>query len=528
MTHASRPAEPDAVTRDVADGTIPSMHPVAGAELNEDQRRSQISGGHRLIRLARQRRPHLYSRDEFAYKASYVSADQILAHFVPALRMRLNETASRRVNAAVARARRNASVFGVGKAGVAEFVAEAFFDNWWFKVRNEHVSRPELRDHVADVIGRGKRLELFFPVLSRKPFSPLKNRGVQPDLAELQSLVRLAEATQTISTLSPTGCRLTVLADGFKYNRGCRTPDSVVAAYQQGLRFWIHELGIADIVRFVNYEELLAEALPAADVRARDAIYAERGDRLDRSYGRVFDPGDPVGSLDRIADDDLGQQLAYTFWSIVTSTYYDSLFDFAGGRGFVDRHYGDEVQRLYVAYVSSLHRRLHPAERPAAARAGLPTGYVDPDRFADLFRDMRRQAWDAAVRYVAISLTDRDLNVLKRIEPEAIKLTIHGKKGELHFLSASQRDAAITAQHSTGGLSLARDGSARVTFRYRLERESDGEVPLLIGRLPDTDYHRTTYGPLWHMQHDQQPWAYAEQPIVAELDSLHRLIEPRP
>lgn len=488
--------------------------------INERQR-SQISGGHRLIRLVRQKRSQLYSRDEFIGRAVRISADYWLDSFVPALRVRMNEAIALRINAVITRTRAQSGAYGIAKPGVAEYVAEAFFDNWWFKVQESHVSRLEIRDHVRAQLAKGNPLELIFPILSRKPLSPVKNRGVHPDLGEVHSLVRCAEAAQVINALCPTGCRLTILADGFKYNRACRTPDDVVADYQRGLSFWLDRLDVADIVQLVNYENWVAEGLDTGLVSARQRLYVNYCVLLEERYGPLVDASNLVGSLPVIADKDVvGLQLVYTFWSIVTSTFYPDLLGTTVRQPSFDG-YGDEVQKLYVAYVLSLHRVLTRGSgewgRPP------PPGYVDPMRYADLFHSMREEAWGAAVRYVAISLTDRDLQVLKQIKPKAVKLTIHGKKGELHFLSATQRDAAMTAQHSTGGLAVDGD-TAKITFRYRLEREGDGEQPILLEALPDTPYHKRHYGPLWNMQKCGQPIGYVPQRAAASLKNVHQII----
>jgi hypothetical protein len=406
-------------------------------------------------------------------------------------------------------------------------VTEAFFDNTWFKIREQNLSRSELRDCVQRQIERGQQLELLFPIFSRKPFSPIKNRGFNPDLGEVHSLARCVEAAHVIDTLCPTGCRLTILADGFKYNRACRTPDDIVAIYQSGLRFWADQLDVADVVNVVNYEEWIRKNLAPAYLSARTPLYLDHCSRLTARYSRRFHAVDLTRSLAAVEEvDDVGQQLAFTFWSIVTSTYYTELFDFVAKRSFIDRHYGDDTQRLYLAYAASLHRLLDrsSSDRSSSGRgSALPLGYLLPSCFAYLFHCMRCEAWEATIRYVAISLTDRELNVLNQISPNAIKLTIHGKKGELHFLSATHQDVAMTAQHSTVGLA-ATDGATKMTFRYRLERESDRERPVLIESLPDTPHHRATYGPLWHMQKIGQPIAYVADPAVLRDWRIHNML----
>ncbi|MEA3119076.1 MAG: hypothetical protein QOI13_2346 [Paraburkholderia sp.] len=489
--------------------------------LNVEQQRSQISSGHRLIALARKKRFYLYSQDEFASKAIRLSADYWLDHFAPALRTRMNEAMAQRINATIARARKHSHQYGVKKPGPAEFVAEALFDNWWFKAKEQNLSRTALRDHIQESLKVGRRLRLHLPILSRKPFSPIKNRGPYPDLAEIHTLARCAEAAQVIKALSPTGCEFVILADGFKYNRACQTPDTFVTAYQEGLRFWIDHLDVGDIVTLVDYEDWVQKSVPTTEAQLRTLKYEHYCKSLIGTYGPLFDPADVNSSLCAIQNvDDVGMQLGVTFWSIVTSAYYEDLFALSPSPSLAEQHYGEQVQQAYVAYVSSLHRRL---DRGSFAAGLHPANHFASRRYTELFHGMRRQAWEAAVRYVAISLTDRDLNILKRIDRHAIKLTIHGKKGEMHFLSASQQDASMTAQHCSGGLSMSGAG-AKITFRYRLERESNGESPVLIERMPDTEFNRMRYGPLHSLQLLEQPFCYTTEASLVGNGQIHSLL----
>jgi hypothetical protein len=219
--------------------------------------------------------------------------------------------------------------------------------------------------------------------------------------------------------------------------------------------------------------------------------------------------------------DDIGRQLGFTFWSIVTSNYYADLFALSPSSCVAERHYGDDVQQAYVAYVSSLHRRLDRGPREVGLHPA--TSYLNTGSYSELFHRMRKQAWDAAIRYVAISLVDREMNMLKRIDKHAVKLTIHSKKGELHFLSASQQDAAMTAQHCVGGLAMSSAG-AKVSFRYRLERESNGERPVLVERLPDTEFYRKRYGPLHSLQTLDQPLFYTAESGLIGSGQIHSLL----
>ncbi len=481
--------------------------------------RSHISTGHRLLALARTHRAQLYSRSEFHGRALHVPAQYWLETFVPALRARISAAISDRVTATIKRAAKNRAQYGVARTSTAEVLAEALFDNWWYKPREDFLSRRALRDQLAAVVADGEPVELVLPVFSRKPISPLKNRGPLPDLAELHSLARCAEIAQVLNLISPTGCRLTVLSDGRKYGRACRTPAQVIAEYQRALGFWAARLGISEVVRIVDYEDWVGEDHAPSFVVAREAQYAATCAELRARYAAGFDPHDAASSLSAIEHiDEVGAQLAFTFRSIVSSVYYESLFErFASPMG--DRWYGDDVQRVYADYVATLHR---PLGALAAKGEYLPSvGYVGAGEFRALFAAMRDEAWAAATRYVAISLTDRTLGTVRTIAPRAVKLTIHAKPSELHVILATHRHAAMTAQHCVGGI----DDDARraqISFRYRIEREARGEVPVLVGDLPDGT-RGDRFGPLAAMHATAQPIAYVPAADYDLLSAHQRL-----
>src|SRR5262249_6969631 len=149
-------------------------------------------------------------------------------------------------------------------------------------------------------------------------------------------------------------------------------------------------------------------------------------------------------------------------------------------------------------------------------------GSLGPQDFCELFCALRIEAFEAAIRYVAISLADRDLNILRKICPNAIKLTIHGKPGELHLLSASHRDCNITAQHSTGGFA-----AGAINLKYRLDREANEEVPVLLTALPPSLLQRSEYLGFRRLHEAGQPIAYIDDPTTVADRSLHRNLQQR-
>jgi hypothetical protein len=487
--------------------------------LSHGEQRSQISDGHRLVEIVRRSGQVLYGDSDFANRALCLPASYWLEKFVPALRARMNRTVTTRINAAIARARRHSAAYGVTTPSVAEYVTEALFDNSWFKSRDNHL-RQSVRDRVARTLASRNPIELIFPIFSRKPFSPVKNRGCLPDIAEITSVARLAEAGQMINMLSPTGCSIRVLADGRKYNRACGTPDAVVGDYQSALLCWAKALDAQSIVELIDYESWVGRWLSDRELASRNADYIRRCGELLVSYGSGFDPDSAFESIRRIeAADSVGEQLAFTYRSIVSSVNYKSLWP-DWKHGGEPPHLRDDIRRLYVDHIANLHR---PIDFFGARREYTASfGYLAPKDVMALFRDLRLEAWQAAVRYVSISLTDRHMNMPLRERPHAIKLTIHAKPHELHFVTASHRDSSMTAQHSTGGLSIE-GGRMKIDFRYRIERERDRQTPILVTADRDWPSRAPEFWPLAALRRQRQPIGYVNDPeafVSGNLDEM--------
>jgi hypothetical protein len=476
---------------------------------------SHISDGHRLLKAAGRLRHSLYGSAEFSKAAAHLPASYFLHSLVPAVRAQMNRKVASRVTAAISRARRNSHLYDVKHAGVAEYVAEALCDNTYFKQRQEHVSRVQLRDRVAQLLQQGAPVDLILPIFSRKPASPLKNRGGLPDLAEVASLAQLAGAAQVASALSPTGCRIHLLADGHKYRRACNTPAAEVDAYQQGLGFWIDALSVGNQVQLVDYEASITPESCGIDRGLREHVFNARAAQVAVAHSRCFFVDDIPLTLARLeAAGPVGSQVAAALASLLTSVNYRSTGELARPS---PRYDDDGAQALYTQHIAGLQSPL----QVAAARCGYggSAHYLPQRNLLGVLEAMRREAWEAAVRYVAISLTDRELQVVRRRWPQAIKLTIHAKPGELHCISTSRRNVSMTAQHCTGGIHFGPQG-AEMDFRYRVEREAEGQVPVMVAPDAALALAPEQFGPLAALQASAQPFMYTNDDVALQREGI--------
>lgn len=125
---------------------------------------------------------------------------------------------------------------------------------------------------------------------------------------------------------------------------------------------------------------------------------------------------------------------------------------------------------------------------------------------------MRKEAWEAAKKYVAISLLDRELNSIKAINPSAIKFTIHAKPNELRFIDSPLNSFNLTAQHCVGGINIE-SNKIKINFDYRICREHRKEKAVCISRLEANKANFGIYDYLVKMSNESQP-IYFERGVV--------------
>ncbi|TCJ93951.1 hypothetical protein EV694_2185 [Volucribacter psittacicida] len=287
------------------------------------------------------------------------------------------------------------------------------------------------------------------------------------------------------------------MADGKKYNRACLTPNCIIDLYQKSLKYWVEYFHINEFVEIVDYESWLS----------RDKFYlSEREEtnkniytKISKEYDPHFDPARLDISFGKINNNSIGEQLKYTFWSIITSVNYHSIFQ-------QDQYitYNNEVQNFYISFIFSLNFSIEKIKKSHLFSSHLIGDFSL--NHTELIIKMRYEAWEAAKKYVAISLTDRKLNTIFTKIPTAIKLTIHGKRGEFNFISTNCKNYSLTAQHTTGSIHFKRD-EVMIDYRYRIERDADSETEIYV--YP-SETSEEKFDPLYEMYKIKQPFYYTD------------------
>jgi len=247
-----------------------------------------ITGGHRALSLASRRGYHLYNRNQFLQTAQSISPAFWLDTVLPALRASAHENVASRLTAAAARSRKNSSIYDTKQSQGPELATEILFDSRLLKPIERNASRISICAHIRKLTKERKPIRLGLPLFSRKPISPLKNRGHQPDLSEITSLVRCYQLARMLSWAHDYGVEFIIFADGHKYRRACGTPGTFVDEYQSALTYWCKALGIDDLVHILRLQDAVSARLGSYGWERRLEVYENFQRQLTGDYGRYL------------------------------------------------------------------------------------------------------------------------------------------------------------------------------------------------------------------------------------------------
>lgn len=237
-----------------------------------DENNEAVISAHFMDKINANTLLNLYGSEQFYARAFYVSSSWVIENLLPALEKASDHFVSERVSAARKRAIRNYKEYGRHNPkdiDTAEFITEVMFDRQFLKGRKGNCSRMALAKRVKESLENKLPIRMVIPALPYKSTSPLKSRGILPDLSEVNFLLGLAEVAKTISRIycednpAPNSfAKFIVISDGSRFNRFLNEPIENIQAYQQQLNWWINTLNIADYVEIVDYQDVIGNLLP--------------------------------------------------------------------------------------------------------------------------------------------------------------------------------------------------------------------------------------------------------------------------
>lgn len=252
---------------------------------------------------------------------------------------------------------------------------------------NENSKNNELEDFTKNVLDNYHRKDRLMFIIPAFPFKdqnfmriPYGDASI-PDLAEISFLVRLHELSESINHLYPYGSDFVILSDGELYGSIFEIKTKQVDVYQERLRHYRNILNFQGSISIIS----LADIIENADVTLREFIRKVK-DRLKYIY---------FNEIDNYPN------LKERFNNLVT-----------GMRRNMNSYQllADDIP-ISEAYkiLNNMPCRLEYKKQQA------------------IFKE---KCLEAAFKYAAVNLVLRFTNLEKQLFPNAIRATIHPKKGQ--------------------------------------------------------------------------------------------------
>lgn len=463
----------------------------------------------------------MYADDQFSAMAVSITTRSVDEILLPGLLRASNAFCQDRAKAATARAREQYRAYGLShprEVGLAQFITEVMFDRHYQRGPRETCSRELLCTKVAEHVREGSPIMMVIPALPFKFSSPLRTRGQSPDLAELNFLLELYEIAATIQLiyrmarpqLDGTLAGFTVVSDGSRFNRIVGEPDSIVDRYRVRLELWIQRLGIESYITLVDYQSLLGDRLPAATKDVKYAIAVDARTQYKEILWPIFDPNDFSATMQTATEVEPDPEYSNPegrfvplLKSLIFTLNYQSLDQFGSLPASARRKlYREMTAHLFYPYAA--------VSAPAVADIQSLEELTDPMK-EQLRHSMLREAWTAAINYMAEIKSDRDLDedpILTCLQNH-FRWTIHAKPGQLGIATATVNGMRVQAWTGVAVFKATKRKEVKLGTLPVLAVEGAGAIPVIVDGV----------GPPLFYLHPDVPCADVAD-FLANLDTL--------
>jgi hypothetical protein len=279
----------------------------------------------------------------------------------------------------------------------------------------------------------------------------------------------------------------TVVSDGSRFNRLVHEPDSVVDVYRARLELWVRRMGLETYITLVDYRSLMRNRLPAAVRDAKSAIAASARAEYAEVLWPIFNPYEIAATMRTAASVEPDPEYANPegrfvslLKSLVFTINYRSLdhlreLPAPGYRAL----YRDLTKHLFEPYAVLSPAEFKRIQEEVAAGAQFPA----TDAMKEFLRQsMLREAWGAAIEYMAEIKSDRELadDPILTCLPNHFRWTIHVKPGQLAVATATALGIRVQAWAGVAVFKLTKKKEIKLCTLPVLAAEGAGAVPVTV------------------------------------------------
>ncbi len=335
---------------------------------------------------------------------------------------------------------------------LGNIIYEILMSHEYRKSPKIYTSKTDFLYKINQSINANKPIELIIPLFPCKVHNRLKSLGIYPDFAEILSLLRLLEICLAIENIYQPGAFFIIMADGYRFQKPWNTPCEDIVEYQKKMVEFIKLINAEKYLKLFDYVETLEKKLPIDRKikRGEDLLSAQK------EYHIIKEAMEKVSSNDYLKRLEVAMKL-------------DPDFDSGNSEG-----------RFVPLFKSTIYSIYFPELTNKKTDNQIKTLFEDIYTFEDLEYGKTRKfildmTLDSTIKYIVSVRSDRDIDPLRIIFPEALRCTIHSKPGQLGITTIN-KSTRIESWHGTGY--IASNGKIGVDFRISLE--SEGFLPVYV------------------------------------------------
>lgn len=461
--------------------------------------REAVISSHFMHRISQNQELRLYEEERFnalRWEIDEIALGNVL---LPILKASCESYCRRRADAARRRARAQFRDYGCespDEVGASEFITEAIFDKEFARSAARYNERKKLNQQLKGLIRSGQPIDMVIPALPFKIPSPLKARGSDPDLGEVNFLLSLYEIARVVECLyEPEAsdraqelASFTVVSDGLRFNEAVNKPASDIDRYQSTLAGWVERLDLGEYVRIVDYKGLLRERLSQEERNEKDRLFQSAHADYSRTLWPIFDPYNVVDSLEAAARIELDPEeenpqgrFVSLLKSLIFTLNYRTLQRLDGVSGAVRAElYRELTTRLFEPYAriaKPTHASIVSTTQDWPSRAEM-----SPEFMEELRQSMLREAWEAAICYISEIKSDRDRerDPILACLPGCLRWTIHRKRGQIAIATPPILGMSVQPWAGSAVFRPAGKGRVRLCSLPALSLEAAGAIPVIM------------------------------------------------
>ncbi len=470
-------------------------------QIGLSKEKEAVISAHFMHRINQASNLHMYSKNEFNNKAWVLGSHLFIEKLMPIIINKSEEFILNRIAAAEIRLTKDYQRRGLNNTKeelLASTIVELLCDRQFLKSPKTHISRPILLEQIKKAIVKKHPIKMVIPALPFKVFSPLKTRGIMPDIGELNFLLSLVEIAKSIDLAYKkyfpdlTDCIMasfTIICDGKRFNSFLNVTNQQIETYIQSLAQWTQEFYLDQYIKLVDYKKAILETLPYKLAEQKKIIRDEVNKAYNNSILPILNPNHLLDSIKQAIALDPDPEKSNPegrfislFKSIIYTLNYKKLTDYTQQQKTDSvKLYAELTRHLFIPYIQLNKKQYQKIEVNFNNKTWIKQ-QPSITLLEYLRQEMLKEAWHASIHYLAEIRSDRDLSQdpVRTCFDEYIRWTIHAKSGQLALLTTTAFGDPVQPWHGSGVFMKTKKNKIKMYTLPVLALEGEHAIPVLL------------------------------------------------